>query len=188
MRKLHLIDIENLVGVPVDRETSGKAGASGRLIDATLTVLNDYLMLSEHNPADGVAISCNYILGRRLCFEMPDIAHRFVLAPPGPDAADQCLSDFFFASAVERFDEVVVGSGDSHFLRVGSACRQNGLRLSVVSRRRSLSRALRSCADSVRFVRVPRHQISLVDLSDTRSTMLSMDGSRSAYHAEPIAV
>ena len=68
----------------------------------------------------------------------------------GHDGADRALiENFDIDHAAKRFDAVVIGSGDHAFIDVAYRARQRGLKVVVVSRPASLSRALATYADLV---------------------------------------
>ena len=135
-RALHLIDLENLVGDP---------DAACASVDA---VLESYVAEAQLGPDDLVVAALNHRMYERTCFSL-DRGWVIKLAS-GPDACDQVL----VASApvdwvADRFDRLVVGSGDHYFLDLVHAVRRQATPVWVVSQRRCLSRRLAAAASRV---------------------------------------
>lgn len=138
-RTLHLVDIENLVGDPV---------AVGPL---ALGALKEYLEISGWREGDQVIIAANPAL---LLPIMYDIGVPCSVHPvKGTDAADQMLIGYAVPEWVaERFDRLVVGSGDHAFRDTACAVRDLGCSVVIVSRSRSLSNSLKGEAFGVRLL------------------------------------
>jgi hypothetical protein len=74
----------------------------------------------------------------------------------GPDGADLELLDVLLNEDVAtRFSHVVIGSGDGMFGEVAAALRDGGVRVTVVSRRGSLSPGLARAARDVVYLDLP---------------------------------
>jgi hypothetical protein len=71
----------------------------------------------------------------------------------GPDGADLELLDVLLHEDVAgRFTQVVIGSGDGVFERAAASLSGRGVRVTVVSRRDSLSLSLARAADDVVYL------------------------------------
>lgn len=85
-----------------------------------------------------------------------------VIAGGGRNGADEALlaelSDIAWIS--ERFDRVIVGSGDGIFVGAVHALRSMGLPVGVISRVESLSGALRRAASFVRLIEDADHKVA----------------------------
>lgn len=142
VRTLVLVDVENLtVGTHF---TAADVAATRVAVQAIASV-----------PADAhvvVATSCGTTLvtagvgwpGARLVWL------------PGPDGADLALADVALNEDVaDRFDRVVIGSGDGLFAVVACFLTTRGLGVTVVARHRSLSRKLAAAVPDVRVIGIP---------------------------------
>ena len=139
-RALHLIDLENIVGNP---------DATCPEVDATLEAFTASAAVA---PDDLVAVAVNHRLYKRACFLL-DRGWDIKLAS-GPDACDHLLLDAAPVDWVaERFDRLVVGSGDAIFLDLVVSVRRRATPVWVVAQGRCLSRSLSSAAS--RAVRLP---------------------------------
>jgi len=135
-RALHLIDLENLVGDP-------DAGC-----EAVEEVLDAYLAVASVGADDLVSVAVNHRIYERSCFSL-DRGWVVKLAS-GPDACDQVL----VATApidwvADRFDRLVVGSGDHYFVDLVHGVRRRATPVWVVAREDSLSRRLGAAASRV---------------------------------------
>ena len=75
----------------------------------------------------------------------------------GPNGADLELLDVLqHEDVAARFTHVVIGSGDGLFSQAAANLAARDVRVTVVSRRDSLSRALAGVAGDVRYLDVPR--------------------------------
>jgi hypothetical protein len=84
---------------------------------------------------------------------------RRVLDPrSGPDGADHALLDVLSGeNIVDRFPHVVLVSGDGIFSEPIAEIGREGVRTTIVARRRSLSRRLRMAAHEVLYLPDPPH-------------------------------
>lgn len=133
MRRIHLVDIENLIG-------------SGRLTRMQVAACSRaYLELAPFRDGDLVIVGCNpnVMLEVGLGWDGP---HRLVLGH-GPDGADRALLRVLEEEDIDlRFAEVVLASGDGIFVDAAADLGASGVRVTLVSRPRSLSRRLRAAA------------------------------------------
>jgi len=138
-RTLHLVDLENLMGGPwtgthmlLQAIALYKAGASVVDGDHVVVAVNPALL-----PITKAAWPSPRVLSGR-----------------GPDGADLALlawvnDDRFIA---ERYDQIIIGSGDGIFEEMVTRFRSHGLPVGVVSRGRSLSSGLANAATFVRLL------------------------------------
>ena len=141
-RQLHVVDVENLLGgtyfapadvrrLRVDYSIATAMGATCQVVVAA--------------SADEPAMACGLgwpEAGLRL--------HR------GPDGADLALLDVLLNEDVaNRFQRIYIGSGDGIFAPVAAGLARRGVEVTVVSRRASLSVALRLSASRVIYLEVP---------------------------------
>lgn len=127
-RRLHLIDLENLAGRPIFSAVDAR------------TIERIYQNLVGIGPCDLVVVSTSHAAA-------PASWNSFVparrLVRSGPDGADLALLNVISAERVpERFNSVVVASGDGIFAEPCARLQSSGCRVTVVSNRRSLSRRL----------------------------------------------
>jgi hypothetical protein len=135
-RALHLIDLENLVGGP---------DADCAAVDAALEA---FVTAAVVGPYDLVVVAVNHRIYRRACLSL-DRGWEVKLAS-GPDACDHVLiAEAPVDWVADRFDRLVVGSGDAIFIDLVTAVRRLSTPVWVVSRRRRLSRRLASTASQV---------------------------------------
>jgi hypothetical protein len=138
-RTLHLVDIENLVGDPF----ATKAEALG--------AFERYLELAGYRDGDQVIVAANPGLIREIGFDLPVPCN--LHAACGEDGADLIL----LAQAepgwvANRFDRLVIGSGDAEFSATALAVRDLGTPVVVVSRPSSLSKRLQGEGLAVRIL------------------------------------
>lgn len=134
-RRLHLIDIENLVG---DGRISGLLAGRCRSAYRELgLVARDDLIVVGCNPFVGVDVGLVWRENRLI------VGH-------GPDGADRALLRVLETERVEdRFTEVVLGSGDGIFVEQVVRMQHHDLDVTVVARPESLSKRLRLAAHRV---------------------------------------
>jgi hypothetical protein len=140
-RALHLIDIDNLLGDPVTTDA-----------DHIARTLAAYRVLAGAAPGDHVAVATAPNPGHALAIgtAWPGVTH---LWRGGRDGADLALLEVAsWAVELDGFDRVVIGSGDRIFLTALEWFEARGIPVEVVARRRSLARALRARARTVRFL------------------------------------
>lgn len=134
-RRLHLVDVENLIGCP--RPT---------LAEAT-TCREDYDECAAVRLNDLVVVACNH--GAALAVGFGWRGARLLLRS-GQDGADLALLDVIAHEDVEdRFAAVVVASGDGRFADAVARLSILGIEVTVVSNGRALSRRLRLAAKHV---------------------------------------
>lgn len=131
-RRLHLVDIENLIGSA--RPSRHDLFASRDAYEAQVPV----------GPHDHVVVACNHGLGLEAGLAWAGCRLRL---RSGADGADLALLDVIETErAAERFGMVVVGSGDGIFAEAVSRLVSTGVGVLVVSRPVALSRRLRLAA------------------------------------------
>ena len=139
-RSLILVDAENLLGTPVF--TAGQAAILRRRVE----------MLASYRPGDTVVISSSHMSAGQLWVGWGDGPRRLVRS--GPDGADLELMSVLQCERVhERFDRVVVASGDGIFAPECTRLQILGCAVTVIAaNRRSLSNALRMATLDVRLI------------------------------------
>lgn len=134
-RRLHLIDVENLIGDPRPTDSDVR------------TCQARYSSLVGTEGPDQVIVACNHGALLAVGCGWP---HSRYLVRSGPDGADLALLGVLDHEGVEdRFDEVVLGSGDGIFTSAVVALHRSGIPVTVVSRPGSLSNQLRMVATHV---------------------------------------
>ncbi|MGH9169721.1 MAG: NYN domain-containing protein [Acidimicrobiales bacterium] len=134
-RRLHLVDIENLVGCP--RPTLAMATACRDEYANRLRIGND----------DLVVLACNHGAALEVGPAWPGCRLR---VRSGPDGADRALLDVLKSESVEdRFGSVVIGSGDGCFTEAVAQLRVAGIEVTVAATAHSLSRRLALVASRV---------------------------------------
>jgi len=158
-RAFHLVDIENLLALTHGQPVGLGAGAF-------------YGSVAGVQPEDLVTVGADQS-------RVFDIRSAFpaarVCSGRGADGADLALINSIDLDHIaRRFDTIVIGSGDHRFLDVVYRARQRSLKVVVVSRRSSLSRALASYADIV--IDVPLVDVSLGDVSSVHVSSGDVSG------------
>jgi hypothetical protein len=159
-RSLHLLDIENLVGVPPREASCECYGAA----------FADYLRWVEVAASDQLVWAsnpANVLKGTRVA------QHMKVLPAKGPDGADIALRQYAYASlGVDKikkdFSTVYIGSGDHIFADLVADLLASGVDVCVVGRARQVSSELES-ASRYKVIYLPEHYHRsnvLVSLSD----------------------
>jgi hypothetical protein len=141
-RALHVVDIENLAGAPIPSR-------------GQVTVVQDWYMTRLGLGADDhVVMAANHKALLNAALGWPHVRYR---VRSGTDGADLELLDVLLNEDVAtRFRHVVIGSGDGVFGEVAAALRDRGVRVTVVSRRGSLSlRLARAAAWDVIYLDLP---------------------------------
>jgi hypothetical protein len=137
-RGLHLIDIENLAGVPAPSfgQIHEVQGLYGRCL--TFGALDQVVIASSH------LTLLNAALG------WPHARYR---VGSGHDGADLELLDVLWHESVAaRFTHVTIGSGDGAYTPAARALAAAGVPVTVVSRRDSLSSRLAGVAHDVIYL------------------------------------
>jgi len=146
-RTLVVVDIENIMGGPL-RGADVMADAYEQLLRSVLVRENDHLI-----------VAANHRLAVDVKIAWPACR---VIAGGGPNGADEALlaelSDVAWIS--ERFDRVIIGSGDGIFVGAVHALRSAGLPVGVISRGGCLSGALRRAASFVRLIEDADHKVA----------------------------
>lgn len=137
-RRLVLVDIENIVGGAV--LTTEDALAARHRLEATGCIASE----------DQVVIGVSHIgllnsglawVGARMCCRS------------GPDGADLVLLDVVrHENVAERFDEVVLASGDGIFADMVAKLAGAGVRTTVIAPAGHCSRRLQMACDEIRFL------------------------------------
>lgn len=132
-RTLHLIDVENLCGVPLPtREQVAQVRASYQAHIAE---------------GDIVVVASSHLAFLTVGWAWSGVRH---LLRSGPDGADLALLEVLVLERVEeRFGRVIIGSGDGIFAASVAELGRSGVPVTVISRPMSLSRRLRMAAHEV---------------------------------------
>jgi hypothetical protein len=140
-RRLHLVDVENLVG---DRRPS---------LDQVCRARNRYEARLAFGAMDQVEVASSHLALVNAALGWPHAHYR---ARSGPDGADQALLDVLrYEDVADRFSHVVIGSGDHLFAEEAARLAAQDVWVTVVSRWRSLSRRLQLAAHEVIFLDTP---------------------------------
>ena len=134
LRAIHLVDVENIFALTHGKAVSCQAGEF-------------YRSIASVGDGDLIEVAADITRGfdTKAAFPGAQLRHG-----RGHDGADRALiENFDIDHAAKRFDAVVIGSGDHAFIDVAYRARQCGLKVVVVSRPASLSRALATYADIV---------------------------------------
>ena len=136
-RTLHLVDIENLSG--------GPRAAAGWFT----TSLREFAAVAEVGDGDQVVMAADRGVFARTAFGVDRrVRYRF---GTGPDGADHALLDAAPSGWVaDRFERLVVGSGDHIFADLVTDVGRRGCATVVVARPAQLSGRLRRAAAAVR--------------------------------------
>ena len=127
-RTLHLIDIENLVGSP---------DPSARQVREVRAHYEPMYVRS----GDLVVVACSHHAFGAVAWQWPRVRH---VPRSGKDGADLALLGVITGELVaERFQHVVVASGDAIFADAVARLGMQGVSVTVVARHESLSRTLR---------------------------------------------
>lgn len=148
-RALHLIDIENLMGGPLNG------------IPALERAISDYMQATLVGAMDQFVVACNpglaFLAGRGL-------PKAQLLMRAGSDGADLALiewaSDVIWIAG--RFDRLIIGSGDGIFETVAYAYRALGIEVGVVARQGSISDRLGRASSWVTHL----HNAKIVEASE----------------------
>jgi len=121
-RSLHLVDIENLSGGPQ------------RTLAEHLAAYRTYERRAEVGPRDHVVVAACGLVMDALAFRLPKgIAVR---KANGVDGADRALLSFDTPERIaERYERLVIGSGDHGFLGLALAAQAYGVHVVILSGR-----------------------------------------------------
>jgi hypothetical protein len=137
-RRLHLVDIENLVGDSLPSLAQVRE-AQGLYADCL-----------AFGAMDQVEVASSHLTLLNAALGWPHAHYRI---RSGPDGADLALLDVLeHENVATRFTHVVIGSGDHLFAEEAARLADQGVWVTVVSRRRSLSRRLALAAREVIFL------------------------------------
>jgi hypothetical protein len=137
-RRLHLVDIENLAGDALPSLSSIREAQSLYADCLTFGALDQVEVASSH------LTLLNAMLGW---------PHAHYRVRSGPDGADLALLDVLqHENVANRFTHVTIGSGDHLFAEEAAHLAAQGVWVTVVSRRRSLSARLALAAHEVIFL------------------------------------
>ncbi len=138
-RTMHLIDIENLMG------------KTAFTIQEVAWLEQRYVEVANLGPKDQVVIASSHFAAPPTWMGWDRTARRLVGS--GPDGADIALIDVLEREHLaNRFDHVVLGSGDGIFSVHCAKLQAAGCGVSVVSRRESISRRLRLAVRDINFL------------------------------------
>jgi hypothetical protein len=137
-RRLHLVDIENL------------AGASLPCLSEVREVRALYMERLTFGTLDQVEIASSHLTLMNAGLGWPHAHYR---VRSGPNGADLALLDVLrYENIPVRFTHVAIGSGDGVFAEEAARLAAAGVWVTVISRRRSLSRRLELAAREVIFL------------------------------------
>jgi hypothetical protein len=137
-RRLHLVDIENL------------AGASLPGLGEVREVRALYAERLALGSLDQVEVASSHLTLVNAALGWPRAHYR---VRSGPNGADLALLDVLrYENVPGRFTHVAIGSGDGVFAEAAAGLAAAGVWVTVVSRRRSLSRRLELAAREVIFL------------------------------------
>ncbi|MEV5409544.1 hypothetical protein AB0K60_12005 [Thermopolyspora sp. NPDC052614] len=134
-RGVHLLDLENLTGSPCPTTAQ------------VTEFMTEYRELVPIGPMDQFVVAVNPSAGLSVGMALRGIQ---LLIRAGRDGADRALSESAYAARLpERFERVVIGSGDGHFTDLAAWLAGSGTHVTVVSRRGALNRRLYAAASKV---------------------------------------
>ena len=140
-RTCHAVDIENL------------AGAAAPSLGQVQEVRAAYAERLACRAADQVVIASSHRTLLNAALGWPHARYR---VRSGPDGADLELLDVLrHENIAARFTHVAIGSGDGAFAYAAASLAAAGVRVTVVSRRRSLSPRLELAAHEVIYIDEP---------------------------------
>jgi hypothetical protein len=137
-RRLHLIDIENLVG--------NRLPSLGQIRE----VQGVYAERLGIGAIDQVVIASSHLTLLNAALGWPNARYK---VRSGPDGADLELLDVMaYEGVAARFTHVAIGSGDGAFASAAASLAASSIWVTVVSRRRGLSARLELAAHDVVFI------------------------------------
>lgn len=137
-RAVHLLDIENLTSSPLPTTSE------------VVALMGHYRTIVPIGPRDQFIVAVNHsaLVSVGTAFQSAQL-----LARSGPDGADQALVEAAYGDQLnQRFDHVVIGSGDHYFAELAGWLAGSGVRVTVVSRRESLSWQLYAAVPDIRTI------------------------------------
>lgn len=140
-RTHHVLDIENL------------AGAADCSEQEIALVAEDYRRAVEIGPMDQITIGCSHFAAKRGVLYGWGPGPQFTFGS-GPDGADLALLQVIESEELgQRFDRVVIGSGDGIFALPCAELNAQGVEVTVVAKNeRSLSSATKRLVTDVRYL------------------------------------
>jgi hypothetical protein len=135
-RALHLIDIENLIG--------GSQNADPAIC---CVAFEAYREVSGYEPGDLVIVAAGVTTASCAFFHWEGVCRRTARGENGADLV--LLGALATEPRLERFDRIVIASGDGIFASAASGLAARGIHVEAVSRRGSMSRRLRSAVAAV---------------------------------------
>ena len=140
-RSLHLIDAENL------------GGSSLLGIRDVQRLRAEYFASVPTGPMDQFVLASAHASGAALGAGWPGGQHKWL---SGPDGGDICLAHTIVDEDIaRRFDQVFMGSGDGGLAPFAAHLGAQGVRVTAVSRIRSLSPRMRLAASSIIYLDRP---------------------------------
>jgi NYN domain len=137
-RMLHLVDIENLAGDPIPS------------LGLVRQIRGLYCARPGLGPFDQVVIASSHLTLLNAALGWPHARYR---VRSGPDGADlELLDAIAHENVAARFAHIAIGSGDGIFADAAASLAEAGVWVTVVSRRRGLSKRLRLAAHEVVFI------------------------------------
>ena len=133
-RRLVLVDIENVVGGPCSTADRTR-WAHRRLRDAVAL-----------RPTDLIVVGVDVAGLESVCWDWPRV--RYVVGY-GESGADRALLDVLAEDVADRYEDVVLASGDGVFADVVPALTAAGVRVTVVAHECGLSRRLQVAASEI---------------------------------------
>jgi len=138
VRRLHLVDIENLAGCPLPS------------LSQVREVQGLYALCLAFGATDQVEVASSHLTLVNATLGWPHAHYRI---GSGPDGADLALLDVLrHENVAERFTHVAIGSGDHLFAEEAAHLAGQGVWVTVVSRRRGLSPRLARAASEVIYL------------------------------------
>ncbi len=150
-RRLVAVDVENLLGcAPHLASAAVYSVAIGQLADR----------IGFDDGRDQMIVAANPLAAFKAHGAAP---HARLLVREGVSGADRALCDELeqIAHLSERYDEIVIASGDHEFVPVAARLRGARLRVTVAARLDSLNGSLRRMADAVVALPSPAATLSL---------------------------
>jgi uncharacterized LabA/DUF88 family protein len=133
-RTLHLVDLENLAARR--HVTPAIAGA----------IAEQYRDVAGHRTGDLTVVGSSHHNGFAALVAFPGSTVRW---RSGRDGADLAIIAAFDEFDLERFDRVVIGSGDGIFAELADRCHNLGLAVTVVAGPTALSQRLAAATEVV---------------------------------------
>lgn len=137
-RELHVVDVENLLGGPACSVDA--VAALAHAFERVAAVRGEALIVVGASHGSGALASGLGWCGARVVWQ------------PGHDGADRALLEVLTEDVANRFERVVIGSGDGAFAPMASHLRIQGCRVTVIARRGAVSRKIRMAVRDIRYI------------------------------------